>query len=118
MSNITKKQWVIEAQEDVKKFFEYLRDFNLVFHPDDDFLQYIDLESDIPTFTIEEGKYLNSILDKCHIVCGDMDEGLIYQIGMEVFYPEIANNEKQFLDPKEISSLTSLIEHGAYLLNQ
>lgn len=65
-----KKDWVISDAKDVVEFIRYMQSI-CVFHPDDDMLSYIDLIYDVPTFSIEDGKYLNDIINKCFDICGD-----------------------------------------------
>lgn len=60
----------IYTVDQVKDFFSYLAmDRKVAFHPDDDFAQYIDLNSTEPTFNANEAAILNRLMDESLEVC-------------------------------------------------
>jgi hypothetical protein len=73
----------IENIEDVTRFFKYLaEERRVLFHPDDDFECYVNIETGEPTFTPDECKVYNSAMQQCFEVCEA--EGVdIYLIGLE-----------------------------------
>lgn len=83
------EKFTIETIEDVKAFFETLHNkYELAFHPDDSFEDYVNIESGVPTFTKEESIYLNEVMDKCFKVCNK--EGVeIYLVGLSVSNPHM-----------------------------
>ena len=87
----------ITSVDDVKLFFEsqalskrprgerfhHLTDErNLNFHPDDDFRDYIQLETHAPSFTDEECDTYNRMMDESLAVCETANAD-IYEIGLE-----------------------------------
>lgn len=63
------KPITINSIEDVEAFFQFLYDeYDLAFHPDDPFHDYIDRYGK-PLFTKEESDYLDSVMHKCFEVC-------------------------------------------------
>lgn len=75
----------ISNTEDVKSFFTSLIvEDRLNFHPDDDFLNYINLDSNLPSYSPEEAIRLNGLLDRCFEICEK--EGIdIYSMSMGIF---------------------------------
>lgn len=69
---------------DVTNFFKYLKEERkVIFHPDDDFKSYVNIETLEPAFTPEECKEYNDSMLKCFDVCEA--EGVdIYLIGLEI----------------------------------
>lgn len=60
----------IKSVEDVKTFFHHLVDERKVnFHPDDDFADYICYKDNTPTFTEEEVRKYNRLMDESFDVC-------------------------------------------------
>ena len=74
----------IENLEDVTRFFKYLKEERkVIFHPDDDFESYVNIETLEPTFTPDECKEYNAAMLQCFEVCGE--EGVdIYLIGLDI----------------------------------
>ena len=73
----------ITSVDDVKQFFHHLADErNLNFHPDDDFRNYIQLETHAPSFTDKECDTYNRMMDESFAVC-EAANADIYEIGME-----------------------------------
>jgi hypothetical protein len=55
--------------KDVEDFLQFLYDeYDLVFHPDDSFEEYIDRKGE-PAFTKRESHYLDSVMEKCFDLC-------------------------------------------------
>ena len=72
----------ITSMADVKSFLHYLvyeRDLN--FHPDDDFADYINYEDKTPSFTPDEVKNHNRLMEECFDICGK-ENADIYEIGL------------------------------------
>ncbi len=68
---------------DVINFFEYMtRDLKSVWHPDDDFTTYINLDNKEQSWSKTEGELLNKRMAEAFEVCNDNDTD-IYQLGME-----------------------------------
>jgi len=74
----------IETIEDVKDFFRQLLSEGLNFHPDTPFEDYINGETRLDTYSLEEAKLRNELLDECFTVC-DKFNADIYEIANEVF---------------------------------
>lgn len=66
-----KKGWVITEAAHVVKFIEYILSLLINFHPDDDMLSYVNIETDEPTFSVEDAKYLNDTIGQCFNICGE-----------------------------------------------
>lgn len=80
------KQLTIETVEDVKAFFLFLyKQQNIAFHPDEDFRDYIDIETKTQIFTLQEAMYLNEIMTLSFQAC--KKAGIdIYQVGSAMVY--------------------------------
>ena len=73
--------------EDVKQFAKELTSEGLSFHPDDDFHEYINLETKAPSYSKEDADLRNKLMDECFEVCEK--EGVdIYAIMLEEFLLE------------------------------
>lgn len=66
-----KKSWVINEASHVVQFMTYILSLDIIFHPDDYMLSYLNLQSDEPLFSVEDGKYLNDTIEQCFDVCGE-----------------------------------------------
>jgi hypothetical protein len=73
----------VNTLDDVKKFFTDLKAADYLFHPDDDFTEYSNT-------SIDTGKLLNVIMQRCWVICEDdcTGEEDIYSIAMNILYPE------------------------------
>ena len=72
----------IKSIEDVKDFFRHLvKERQTNFHPDDDFAVYIDYEDKTPSFTHDEVKIYNRLMEECFDIC-DKENANIYEIGL------------------------------------
>lgn len=79
----------IESIQDVKSFFKILNQvFQLAFHPDDSFEDYVSIETGAATFSKVEAKYLNELMNLCIEVCEEAHED-IYLIGLSIVHPEM-----------------------------
>jgi uncharacterized protein YecA (UPF0149 family) len=107
-----KKGWVITEAEHVVQFMRYILALDVVFHPDDDMLSYIDLDTDEPTFSVEDGKYLNETIQKCFDVCGDD----VYDICMALMEEE-KKPAKGRIGGKYLALATMMaqVEHAPYI---
>ncbi len=73
----------IETIDDVKKFFTELMSENLIFHPDNDFCDYINLKTNEPTYSVEEAERRNELVSECFIVC-ERDSVDFYELCMSL----------------------------------
>lgn len=78
--------------DDVKQFAKELTSEGLSFHPDDDFHDYINLETKEPTYSEEEAGLRNKLMDKCFEICEQEDVD-IYTLMMEEFLLETGLNK-------------------------
>lgn len=73
----------IKSVEDVKAFFHHLVDERkVIFHPDDDFADYVSYEEKTPSFTKEEVEVYNRLMEESYNVC-DAAGVDIYEIGIQ-----------------------------------
>jgi len=77
----------IQTSEDVRNFAKQLIAEGINFHPDDDFHDTIDLETDKPTYSSTEADLRNELMSQCFEVC-EQDGLDIYDISMEVTLKE------------------------------
>jgi hypothetical protein len=66
-----KKGWVITEASHVVQFLTYILSLDIIFHPDDDMLSYVNLDVDEPLFSVDDAKYLNDTIEKCFDICGE-----------------------------------------------
>ena len=59
----------ITNREDVEAFAQQLIAEGLNFHPDDDFCDYINLETKESTYSESEAQIRNQLMDRCFEVC-------------------------------------------------
>jgi hypothetical protein len=79
----------INSITDVEAFFNHLiLEENLNFHPDEDFRNYIHLNTGLPSYTEEEAELRNHLLDQCFDVC-ERYPADIYQIGIEILFNQL-----------------------------
>lgn len=74
----------INTVEHVKIFFTQLLDESLNFHPDTPFEDYINGETRLDTYTIEEAAIRNKLLEQSFYVCEAFNID-IYELCMEIF---------------------------------
>jgi len=79
----------IHTISDVETFFSYLlHEESLNFHPDEDFKNYINLETALPSYSPEEAELRNSIMICCFEICEN--EGVeIYDIGLQLLFARL-----------------------------
>jgi len=71
----------IKSIYDVQAFFKHLLDNeSLNFHPDEDFRNFIHLETKLPSYSIKEAELRNKLIQDCFNVC-EWDGTDIYEIG-------------------------------------
>lgn len=85
----------INTVEDVKLFFNQLLDESLNFHPDEDFANYINIDTRQPTYSNEEAQLRNQLMDRSFEICEQNSED-IYELaqalslkytGLDQFFP-------------------------------
>ena len=81
LSNITLSD--IQTLRDVKHFFKLLKKYNISFHPDDDFDNYISLPGPKQSFSPSEASRLDAVMDQCFQVCNVKDVD-IYEIAIKI----------------------------------
>lgn len=70
----------INTVDQVKEFFDYLAmERKVNFHPDDDFSDYINLNTNEPTFNAEEVAIFNTLMDESFVVC-ESNQTDIYEL--------------------------------------
>ncbi|AXB55212.1 hypothetical protein [Flavobacterium fluviale] len=68
--------------EDVKQFAKQLTAEGLSFHPDDDFNDYVNSKTNLPSYSKEDADLRNELMNECFNVCET--EGVdIYEIMLE-----------------------------------
>ncbi len=72
----------ISTIDDVKQFARQLISEGLSFHPDDDFNDYVNLQTNVPTYNEEDAEIRNNLMNDCFEVC-DKEGVDIYAIMME-----------------------------------
>jgi len=76
----------IRSIKDVEQFFDYLvKTLHLNFHPDTDFMEYINLEAEVNTFSPHEAEILNSLMSQCFIFCEALGAD-IYEIALRCYH--------------------------------
>jgi len=77
---------LIKTINDVGHFFRHLiQNENLNLHPDEDFRNYIHVETGLPSYTQEEADFRNKLMETCFEVCC-RENGDIYAIGLEMLF--------------------------------
>jgi len=81
----------IKSIEDVKAFFSYMvNDLGVNLHADTPFSEYVNTETGEQTFSSEESKLYDRLMQEAFEVCGrNGDEGLIYDLGTEILKERI-----------------------------
>ena len=85
----------IKTTKDVVAFAKQLIKEGVNFHPDDDFNDYINLETEKPTYTKDEAEFRNELMNQCFAVCekngvdiyDTMSEVALKETGMDKFIP-------------------------------
>lgn len=72
--------------DDVRAFFEELKQQGVNFHPDDNFNDYVDVETGQSSFSAAQAAELNDKLDQAFEVCAPYGENKIYELAIEVFH--------------------------------
>lgn len=79
----------INTTEDVKQFFQHIvQDRKINFHPDDAFEMYVSNKTHEPSFTAEECKLYNRLMEESFSVC-EKENADIYEIGLDELYPDL-----------------------------
>lgn len=80
---------VINSIEDVELFASQLvNDESLSFHPDDDFSNYVNLETKERLYSDEEAASLNQLMEKCFVICQQNDTD-IYELMEKPLYARL-----------------------------
>lgn len=79
----------VQYLKDVKSFFNQLiQQESLNFHPDEDFQNYINLETMLPTYTEEEALLRNKLMEQAFMIC-EKNQADIYRIGSDLFFKHL-----------------------------
>lgn len=83
---------IIQSLADVEKFFSHLILVeNLNFHPDEDFRNYIHMETYQSSYTEKEADLRNHLLEQCFEICEKYGVE-IYQIGYQILIDRLEIN--------------------------
>lgn len=66
----------IQSQNDVESFARQLVNEGVSFHPDSDFREYVNTNTNEPTYTPEEADKRNQLLEECFEVCTRLDKNI------------------------------------------
>jgi hypothetical protein len=77
----------IKNTNDVIAFAKLLVKEGISFHPDDDFNDYINLETKEPRYSKQDAKHRNKLMNQCFAVC-NKEKTDIYAIMLEVMLKE------------------------------
>lgn len=77
----------IKTLEDIAKFAKLLHEEGLSFHPDNDFNNCVNLETEEKTYSKEEADLRNELMNQCFKVCEEHNADL-YDIMSEVVLKE------------------------------
>lgn len=85
----------IKTTKDVVAFAKQLIKEGVNFHPDDEFKNYINLETNEPTYSTEEAEFRNKLMNQCFAVCekngvdiyDTMSEVALKETGLDKFIP-------------------------------
>ncbi|MEP7127790.1 MAG: hypothetical protein ABI729_02935 [Chitinophagales bacterium] len=85
----------IKTTKDVVAFARQLIKEDVSFHPDDDFRNYINIETNEPTYSAEEAGLRNELMSQCFAVCENagidiydtMSEVVLKETGLDRFLP-------------------------------
>lgn len=83
----------IETVEDVRLFAEQLLQEGVNIHPDEDFRNYINTTTKLPTYTDEESIMRNDLMEKCFELCEKTGED-IYEIMGEVLFAHLGTEKE------------------------
>lgn len=85
----------IDNLKDVEQFAHDLIGEGVNFHPDELFENYVNIETDLPSFTAEEAVIRNSLMEKSFVICRKqnidiydfMQEILLKDTGLDKYIP-------------------------------
>ncbi len=79
----------VNTLSDLKTFYHQLiHQESLNFHPDEDFQNYINLETNLPAYTTEEASFRNELMIQAFRVC-EKHQADIYQIGADLLFKHL-----------------------------
>ena len=79
----------ISTIKDVESFFDFLlQERNVSFHPDDDFADYVSIETGEPIFNKDETSTFNRLMGEAFDVC-ELNGVDIYSIGCDRFWEAV-----------------------------
>ena len=80
---------IIQTKSDVEEFISCLiLEESLNFHPDEDFRNYVHVDTGLPSYTEAEAEVRNRLLDQCFDIC-EKHQTDIYQMGIEILFNQL-----------------------------
>ena len=76
----------------VKEFAAFLIEEGIAFHPDNDFMEYVNIETGEPTYFPEEANRRNELMDQCFEVCKKSGKD-VHQVMMEEYLKQSGLDE-------------------------
>lgn len=92
----------IKSLEDISEFVAQLVKEELNYHPDDDFENYVNIETGEPSYTLRQASLRNRLNIQCFEVCESAGADL-YDISMEIFLKQ-TGLDKYIPLPSQVSS--------------
>ncbi len=89
----------INNLDNVNLFFKQLIEEGTNTHPDDDFNDYINLETGKPTYSVTEAALRNKLMSRCFDIC-ESSEVDIYDLMQEIYLTETGLDKLIPLPPK------------------
>jgi hypothetical protein len=77
----------IKDLDDIILFTKQLIVEGVNVHPDDDFSDYVNMETGEPTYSKEGADFRNSLMDQCFVVCKSTNND-IYNIMQDIYLAE------------------------------
>ena len=84
----------ISSESDAADFFRYLYlEASVMFHPDDSFEGYVNIKTGEPSFTPEQCKKFNTLMDQAFAVCCPYEVGMRVAREEGIFPPEESDED-------------------------
>lgn len=97
----------VRTLEDVKKFFSFIyQKFKVRVHPEDDFGEYINVETGATIFTKQQARFFNRVMNACINLCKRL--GIeIYELAYDL-YDKYATPPSAPYAPQKLPNFTAL----------
>jgi hypothetical protein len=73
----------IETTANIKTFVEELLSEGVSFHPDDDFSDIVNIETDLPTYSDQQAEERNRLMAQCFLIA-EQNEIDLYDLALEL----------------------------------